>query len=91
MTDARRGESISPGDGIPAPGTVRWCRGLPYTRGMEWDASKVRADTLLPSNPRLHIGTITANKVSAGSFDLGAYLTEEQLACLRRAVMKGSS
>jgi hypothetical protein len=58
---------------------------------MEWDASKVRADTLLPSNPRLHIGTITANKVSAGSFDLGAYLTEEQLACLRRAVMKGSS
>lgn len=58
---------------------------------MEWDASKVRADTLLPSNPRLHIGTITANKVSAGTLDLGAALTEEQLACLRRAVMKGSS
>ena len=58
---------------------------------MEWDASKVRADTLLPGNPRLHIGTITADKVSAGSFDLGAYLTEEQIAYLRRAVMKGSS
>ena len=64
---------------------------MSYTRGMEWDASKVRADTLLPSNPRLHIGTITADKVSAGSFDLGAYLTEEQIAYLRRAVMKGSS
>lgn len=58
---------------------------------MEWDASKVRADTLLPDNPRLHIGTITADKVSAGSFDPGAYLTEEQLAYIRRAVMKGSS
>ena len=58
---------------------------------MEWDASKVRADTLLPDDPRLHIGTITADKVSAGSFDLGAYLTEEQLAYIRRAVMKGSS
>ena len=58
---------------------------------MEWDASKVRADTLLPDDPRLHIGTITADKVSAGSFDLGAYLTEEQIAYLRRAVMKGSS
>ena len=58
---------------------------------MEWDASKVRADTLLPDDPRLHIGTITADKVSAGSFDLGAYLTEEQLAYLCRVVMKGSS
>lgn len=58
---------------------------------MEWDASKVRADTLLPDDLRLHIGTITADKVSAGSFDLGAYLTEEQIAYLRRAVMKGSS
>ena len=58
---------------------------------MEWDAIKVRVDTLLPDDPRLHIGTITADKVSAGSFDLGAYLTEEQIAQLRRAVMKGSS
>lgn len=58
---------------------------------MEWDASKVRADTLLPDDPRLHIGTITADKVRAGRFDLGAALTEEQIAYLRRAVMKGSS
>lgn len=58
---------------------------------MEWDAGKVRVDTLLPDDLRLHIGTITADKVSAGSFDLGAHLTEEQLAYLRRAVMKGSS
>lgn len=58
---------------------------------MEWDASKVRVGTLLPDDPRLHIGTITADKVSAGSFDLGAYLTEEQIAYIRRAVMKGSS
>lgn len=64
---------------------------MPYTRTMEWDANKVQADTLLPDDPRLHIGTITADKVSAGSFDLGAHLTEEQLAYLRRAVMKGSS
>lgn len=58
---------------------------------MEWDASKVRADTLLSNDLRLHIGTITADKVHAGSFDLGAYLTEGQLAYIRRAVMKGSS
>lgn len=58
---------------------------------MEWDPSKIQADTLLPDDPRLHIGTITADKVSAGSFDLGAYLTEEQIAYLRRAVRKGSS
>lgn len=58
---------------------------------MEWDPSKIQADTLLPDDPRLHIGTITADKVSAGSFDLGARLTEEQIARLRRAVMKGSS
>ena len=64
---------------------------MSYTRTMEWDANKVQADTLLPDDPRLHIGTITADKVSAGSFDLGAYLTEEQIAHLRRAVMKGSS
>ena len=64
---------------------------MSYTRGMEWDASKVRVDTLLPDDLRLHIGTITADKVSAGSFDPGAYLTEEQIAYLRRAVMKGSS
>ena len=58
---------------------------------MEWDANKVQADTLLPDDPRLHIGTITSDKVRAESFDLGAYLTEEQIAYLRRAIMKGSS
>lgn len=51
----------------------------------------VRADTLLSRNANIQIGTITAAKVRAGSFDLGARLTEEQLAYLRRAVMKGSS
>ena len=64
---------------------------MSYTRTMEWDANKVQADTLLPSNPRLHIGTITANKVSAESLEPSVPLTEEQLAYLRRAVMKGSS
>lgn len=64
---------------------------MSYTRGMEWDANKIQADTLLSNDLRLHIGTITADKVRAGSFDLGAYLTEEQLAYLRRAVTKGSS
>ena len=64
---------------------------MPYTRTMEWDPDKVQVDTLLSDDPRLHIRTITADKVHAGSFDLGAYLTEEQLAYLRRAVMKGSS
>nr|WP_297994171.1 hypothetical protein [uncultured Actinomyces sp.] len=58
---------------------------------MEWDPSKIQADTLLPDDPRLHIGTITSDKVSAGSLNLGAALTEEQLALLRRTVMKGSS
>lgn len=58
---------------------------------MEWDPSKIQADTLFPDDPRLHIGTITADKVRAGSLNLGAALTEEQIACLRRAVMKGSS
>ena len=58
---------------------------------MEWGPSKIQADTLLPDDPRLHIGTIKADKVRAGSFDLGAYLTEEQIAYLRLAVMKGSS
>lgn len=58
---------------------------------MEWDPSKIQADTLLPDDPRLHIGTITSDKVSAGSLNLGAALTEEQIAYLRRAVMKGSS
>lgn len=64
---------------------------MSYTRAMGWDINEVRVDTLLPDDLRLHIGTITADKVSAGSFDLGAYLTEEQLAYLRRAVTKGSS
>lgn len=58
---------------------------------MEWDASKVRADTLLSNDTRVHIDTITANKVSAGTLNLGAFLTQEQIAYLRRAVMKGSS
>lgn len=58
---------------------------------MEWDPDKVQVDTLLSDDPRLHIGTITSDKVSAGTLNLGAALTEEQLAYLRRAVMKGSS
>lgn len=58
---------------------------------MEWDPSKIQAGTLLPDDPRLHIGTITADRVRAGSLNLGAALTEEQLALLRRTVMKGSS
>ena len=58
---------------------------------MEWDASKARADTLLSDNPRLHIGTITSNKVRAGTLKPSVPLTEEQIAYLRRAVMKGSS
>lgn len=58
---------------------------------MEWDPDKVQVDTLLPDDPRLHIGTITADKVSAGTLNLGAALTKEQLAQLRRTVMKGSS
>ena len=58
---------------------------------MEWDANKVQADTLLPDDPRVHIGAHTSDKVRAGSLDLGAFLTEEQLAYLLRAVMKGSS
>ena len=53
--------------------------------------AEVRVDTLLPDDPEVHVGTITPGKVRAGSFDLGAYLTEEQRAYLRRAVMKGSS
>lgn len=58
---------------------------------MEWNPSKIQADTLLPDDPRLHIDTITADKVSAGALNLGAFLTKEQLAYLRRTVMKGSS
>ena len=75
----------------PAPGTCGRCRGLSYTRTMEWDPNKIRADTLLPDDPRLHIGTITADKVSAGTLNLGAALTKEQIAYLRRAVTRGSS
>lgn len=58
---------------------------------MEWDPDKLQVDTLLPDDPRLQIGTITADKVRAGILNLGALLTREQLAYLRRAVMKGSS
>lgn len=75
----------------PTPGACGQRRGLSYTRTMKWDPSKIQADTLLPDDPRLHIGTITADKVDAGSLNLGAALTEEQLALLRRTVMKGSS
>lgn len=75
----------------PTPGASGQRRGLSYTRTMEWDANKVQVDTLLPDDPRLHIGTITADRVRAGALNLGAALTEEQLALLRRTVMKGSS
>lgn len=75
----------------PTPGACGQRRGLSYTRTMEWDANKVQAGTLLPDDPRLHIGTITSDKVSAGSLNLGAAFTEEQLAYLRRAFMEGSS
>lgn len=64
---------------------------MPYTRTMEWDPDKVQVDTLLSDDPRLHIGTITADKVRAGTLNLGAALTKEQLAQLRCTVMKGSS
>lgn len=66
---------------------------MSYTRGMEteWDPGKLQVDTLPPGDPRLHIGTITADKVRAGSLNLGALLTREQLAYLRRTFMKGSS
>lgn len=58
---------------------------------MEWDPDKLQVDTLLPEDPRLHIGTITSDKVSAGRLDLGAAFTREQLAQLRRTAGKGSS
>lgn len=58
---------------------------------MGWDINEVRVDTLLPDDPRVQVGTITAGKVSAGTLNLGAALTEEQIAYLRRAVMRGSS
>ena len=58
---------------------------------MGWDINEVRVDTLLPDDLRVHIGAITSDKVRAGSLNLGAFLTEEQLAYLLRAVMKGSS
>lgn len=58
---------------------------------MEWDPDKLQVDTLLPDDPRLQVGTITSDKVRAGTLNLGAFLTEEQIAYLRRAIMKGSS
>lgn len=64
---------------------------MSYTRTMEWNPSKIQADTLLPDDPRLHIGTITADKVRAEALNLGVVLTKKQLAYLRRATMKGSS
>lgn len=36
---------------------------------MGWDINEVRVDTLLPDDPRLHIGTITADRIVAGEFD----------------------
>lgn len=75
----------------PTPGASGQRRGLSYTRIMKWDPNKIQADTLLPDDPRLHIGTITADRVRAGALNPGAALTEEQLALLRRTVMKGSS
>lgn len=36
---------------------------------MKWDPDKLKADTLRPDDPKLHIGTITANKIVAGEFD----------------------
>lgn len=75
----------------PTPGASGQRRGLSYTRTMEWNPSKIQADTLFPDDPRLHIGTITADKVRAEALNLGVVLTKKQLAYLRRATMKGSS
>lgn len=54
--------------------------------GKEWDPDRLQVDTLPPSDPR-----IQADKIVAGSLNLGVLLTKEQLAYLRRTVMKGSS
>ena len=64
---------------------------MSYTRTMGWDINEVQADTLLPDDPEVHIGTITADKVSAGTLNLGAAFTREQLAQFRRTAGKGSS
>ena len=75
----------------PAPGTVRWCRGLPYTRTMEWDPDKlqadtlrlndIKADTLLPSDPKWTVGTVKFDKIFVGELewddDLLAALREQ--------------
>ena len=58
---------------------------------MKWDPDKLQVDTLLPDDPRVQVGTITADKVSAGTLKPSVPFTEEQLAYVRRAVMKGSS
>ena len=75
----------------PTPGACGQRRGLSYTRTMKWDPNEIQADTLLPDDPRLHISTITADKVRAEALNLGVVLTKKQLALLRRTVMKGSS
>jgi len=36
---------------------------------MEWDPDKLQADTLRPNDPRIHIGTISADRIVAGEFD----------------------
>nr|DAW01319.1 MAG TPA: hypothetical protein [Caudoviricetes sp.] len=58
---------------------------------MEWDPDKLQVGTLRMSDSKVRVGTITSDKIVAERLDLGAFLTEERLAYLRRAVMKGSS
>lgn len=64
---------------------------MSYTRAMEWDPDKLQVGTLRMSDPKVRVGTVTFDKIVAERLDLGAFLTEEQLAYLRRATVKGSS
>ena len=52
---------------------------------MEWDASKVRADTLLPDDPEIHVDTITADRIVAGELDW------DKLDIVRLFLKEGSS
>ena len=36
---------------------------------MKWNPDKLKADTLRPGDPKLHIGTISADRIVAGEFD----------------------
>jgi hypothetical protein len=36
---------------------------------MGWDINEVRVDTLLLDDPRIYIGTITADKIVAGELE----------------------